>query len=381
MSKIIGIDFGASNVVMSVLEGEKPKIILQSEGNKILQAVFNHDKAFSSIKRRIGEQYKVTIDGKDYTPIEILSIILQKLKADAEAYLGETVSGAVITVPAKFDYTQRSLVMKAGEIAGFELVRVLTDSTAVALAYGFDKNIDDETVLTLDFGSDSLSVSILEIIESTFDVQAANGDNRFGGNNFDRRIVNWIIEQFEHETGIDLFGDKIALTRLAEVVEKAKIELDSMTSTNINLPFITADASGPKHLDLTLSRAKFDELTRDLVERTIEIARATVEDAYLSFGDIDKIILVGGSSKIPAVQNAVREFFGKEIFINSNEYVSMGAAVHGSCLSGEVPDILLLDVTPLSLGIETLGGVCTKIIDRNTTIPVSKSQVFSYCGG
>ncbi len=401
MSKVIGIDLGTTNSVVSVIEGGEPTVITNPEGSRITpsvvgftkdgqrlvgqlakrQAVSNPDRTISSIKRHMGESYKVSIDGKDYTPPEISAMVLQKLKADAEAYLGETVTQAVITVPAYFNDSQRQATKDAGTIAGLEVLRIINEPTAAALAYGLDKD-NDETILVFDLGGGTFDVSILELDEHTFEVKATSGDTHLGGDDFDKKVMDWMVAEFKRDNGIDLSADKMSAQRLIEAAEKAKIELSSMTSTNINLPFITADASGPKHLDLTLTRAKFDDLTRDLVERTMGPTRNAMKDAGLTGKDIDKIILVGGSSRIPAVQNAIREILGKEPSkgINPDECVSIGAAIQGGVLSGEFGkgnEILLLDVTPLSLGIETLGGVCTKIIERNTTIPTQKSQVFS----
>ena len=401
MSKVIGIDLGTTNSVVSVIEGGEPTVITNPEGSRITpsvvgftkdgqrlvgqlakrQAVSNPDRTISSIKRHMGENYKVSIDNKNYTPPEISAMVLQKLKADAEAYLGETVKQAVITVPAYFNDSQRQATKDAGTIAGLEVLRIINEPTAAALAYGLDKD-NDETILVFDLGGGTFDVSILELDEHTFEVKATSGDTHLGGDDFDKKIMDWMVAEFKRDNGIDLSKDKMSAQRLIEAAEKAKIELSSMTSTNINLPFITADASGPKHLDLTLTRAKFDDLTRDLVERTMTPTRNAMKDAGLTGKDIDKIILVGGSTRIPAVQNAIREILGKEPSkgINPDECVSIGAAIQGGVLAGEFGkgnEILLLDVTPLSLGIETLGGVCTKIIERNTTIPTQKSQVFS----
>ena len=399
MAKVIGIDLGTTNSVVSVMEGGEPVVITNPEGSRITpsvvgftkdgqrlvgrlaknQAVSNPDRTISSIKRHMGDpNYHVAIDGKNYTPPEISAMILQKLKSDAEAYLGETVTQAVITVPAYFNDSQRQATKDAGKIAGLEVLRIINEPTAAALAYGLDKD-QDETVLVFDLGGGTFDVSILELSEGVFEVKATNGDTMLGGDDFDKKIMDWMVEEFKKENGIDLSQDKMSAQRLIEAAEKAKIELSSMSQTNINLPFITADATGPKHLDLTLSRAKFDELTADLVERTMVPTRKAMEDAGLSSNEIDKIILVGGSTRIPAVQDAIRKILGKEPSkgVNPDECVSIGAAIQGGVLVGEVKDVLLLDVTPLSLGIETLGGVCTKIIDRNTTIPTSKSQVFS----
>lgn len=398
MGKVIGIDLGTTNSCVAVMEGGEAVVIANAEGSRITpsvvgfsktgerlvgqlakrQAVSNPDGTVSSIKRHMGTDYKVMIEGKGYSSPEISAMILQKLKADAEAYLGESVNQAVITVPAYFNDSQRQATKDAGVIAGLEVLRIINEPTAASLAYGMDKG-EDHTILVFDLGGGTFDVSILELGDGVFEVKATSGNNRLGGDDFDERVMNWLVTEFKKESGIDLSGDRMAMQRLREAAEKAKIELSGVLTTNINLPFITADQTGPKHLDVTLSRAKFDELTADLVEGTMGPTRQALSDAGLSPKDIDKVILVGGSTRIPAVQEAIKKAMGKEPHrgVNPDECVAVGAAIQAGVLVGEVKDVLLLDVTPLSLGIETLGGVCTKIIERNTTIPTSKSQVFS----
>ena len=398
MAKTIGIDLGTTNSCVAVIEGGEPVVIANAEGARTTpsvvafsktgerlvgqvakrQAITNPDRTVSSIKREMGSDYKVTIDGKAYTPQEISAMVLSKLKADAEAYLGEKISSAVITVPAYFTDAQRQATKDAGKIAGLEVKRIINEPTAAALSYGIDKE-NDQKVMVYDLGGGTFDVSIIEIGDGVQEVLATAGNNRLGGDDFDQRIINWMVSSFKAETGIDLSADKMAMQRLKEAAEKSKIELSGVTTSAINLPFITADATGPKHLDLTLTRAKFNELTADLVDKTMGPVRTALSDSGLSIGEIDKVLMVGGSSRIPAVQDAVKSLIGKEPFkgINPDECVAIGAAIQAGVLGGEVDGLLLLDVTPLSLGVETMGGVMTKIIDRNTTIPTKKSQIFS----
>ena len=398
MAKTIGIDLGTTNSCVAVIEGGEPVVIANAEGARTTpsvvafskdgermvgqvakrQAITNPDRTVASIKREMGTAHKVTIDGKSYTPQEISAMILQKLKSDAEAYLGETVTQAVITVPAYFTDAQRQATKDAGKIAGLDVKRIINEPTAAALSYGVDKE-KDQKVMVYDLGGGTFDVSIIEMGDGVQEVLATAGNNRLGGDDFDKRIIDWMVASFKTETGIDLSQDKVAMQRLKEAAEKSKIELSGVTTSNINLPFITADQTGPKHLDLTLTRAKFDELTSDLVEATMGPGRSALQDSGLKIGQIDKVLMVGGSSRIPAVQDAVKKLIGKEPFkgINPDECVAIGAAIQAGVLGGEVEGLLLLDVTPLSLGVETMGGVMTKIIDRNTTIPTKKSQIFS----
>jgi len=398
MGKIIGIDLGTTNSCVAVLEGGEPVVIANAEGGRTTpsvvafsktgermvgqvakrQAVTNADRTIASIKRHMGENYHVTVDGKGYTPQEISAMVLQKLKADAEAYLGQSVTEAVITVPAYFSDAQRQATKDAGKIAGLEVKRIINEPTAAALAYGLDKE-NEQKIMVYDLGGGTFDVSILEIGDGIVEVLATAGDTRLGGDDFDQRIMDYLVAEFKKAEGIDLSNDKVAMQRLKEAAEKAKIELSGMTTTAINLPYITADATGPKHLDVSLSRAKFNEMTADLVERTLKPVRQAMSDAGLKASDLHKVLLVGGSTRIPAVQDAVKGITGKEGFkgINPDECVAVGAAIQGGVLTGDVKDVVLLDVTPLSLGIETMGGVFTRLIDRNTTIPTRKSQIFS----
>ena len=398
MSKVIGIDLGTTNSCVSVIEGGEAVVIANAEGARTTpsvvafgkngermvgqvakrQAITNPDRTVSSIKRQMGSDYHVTIDDKKYTPQEISAMILQKLKLDAESYLGEKVSEAVITVPAYFTDAQRQATKDAGKIAGLEVKRIINEPTAAALAYGIDKETDQK-VMVFDLGGGTFDVSIIEMGDGVQEVLATAGNNRLGGDDFDQKIIDWLVDEFKRENGIDLRGDKMAMQRLKEAAEKAKIELSGVTTSAISLPFITADATGPKHLEITLTRAKFNEMTASLVEATMGPVRQAISDSGLKISEIDKVLMVGGSSRIPAVQEAVQKYLGKEPFkgINPDECVAMGAALQAGVLGGEVQGLLLLDVTPLSLGIETMGGINTKIIDRNTTIPVKKSQIFS----
>ena len=398
MGKIIGIDLGTTNSCVSVMEGGEAVVIANAEGARTTpsvvaftktgermvgqvakrQAITNPDRTISSIKREMGSAYKVTIDNKSYTPQEISAMILQKLKADAESYLGQTVTEAVITVPAYFTDAQRQATKDAGRIAGLDVKRIINEPTAAALAYGLDKE-SDQKIMVYDLGGGTFDVSVLEIGDGVIEVLATAGNNRLGGDDFDACITKYLVDEFKKAEGIDLSGDKVAMQRLREAAEKAKIELSGVTTSNINLPYITADATGPKHLDVTLSRAKFNELTHHLVEKTMGPVKQALSDSGLSASDISKVLMVGGSSRIPAVQEMVKQLTGKEGFkgINPDECVAIGAAIQGGVLAGDVKGVLLLDVTPLSLGIETLGGVCTRLIERNTTIPTKKSQIFS----
>ncbi|WP_281519095.1 molecular chaperone DnaK [Acidaminococcus timonensis] len=398
MSKIIGIDLGTTNSVVAVMEGGEPTVITTQEGGRLTpsvvgftkngerlvgqlakrQAVSNPERTISSIKRHMGTKYTVTIDGKSYTPEQISAMILEKMKGDAERYLGEKVTEAVITVPAYFNDSQRQATKDAGRIAGLDVKRIINEPTAAALAYGIDKS-DDHTILVYDLGGGTFDVSILELGDGVFEVKSTNGDTHLGGDDFDKRIMDWMCDEFKKQNGIDLTGDKMAMQRIREAAEKAKIELSNMLTTNINLPFISAGPNGPVHMDLDLTRAKFDEMTSDLVDRTIVCVNKALSDAHMTPKDINKVLLVGGSSRIPAVQEAIKRTMGQEPAhgVNPDECVAMGAAIQAGVLAGDVKDVLLLDVTPLSLGIETMGGVMTKIIDRNTTIPTSKKQIFS----
>jgi len=398
MGKIIGIDLGTTNSCVSVMEGGEPVVITNAEGNRTTpsvvafsktgermvgqvakrQAITNPDRTIMSIKREMGSNYKVSIDDKKYTPQEISAMILQKLKTDAESYLGASVTEAVITVPAYFTDSQRQATKDAGKIAGLDVKRIINEPTAAALAYGLDKE-SDQKIMVYDLGGGTFDVSVLEIGDGVIEVLATAGNNRLGGDDFDECVTKYLVDEFRKDSGVDLSGDKVAMQRLREAAEKAKIELSGVSSTNINLPYITADATGPKHLDVTLTKAKFNELTGHLVEKTLGPVRQALSDSDLSAGQLSKVLLVGGSTRIPAVQEAVKNLTGKEPFkgVNPDECVAQGAAIQGGVLGGDIEGILLLDVTPLSLGIETLGGVCTKLIERNTTIPTKKSQVFS----
>jgi molecular chaperone DnaK len=399
MAKIIGIDLGTTNSCVAVMEGGTPTVIANAEGARTTpsvvafkdngerlvgqvakrQAITNPDKTISSIKRHMGTDYRVEVEGKKYSPEEISAMILQKLKADAEAYLGETVTEAVITVPAYFNDSERQATKNAGKIAGLNVMRIINEPTAASLAYGLDKTDNAHKILVYDLGGGTFDVSILELGDGVFEVKATNGNTHLGGDDFDNKVMNYIADTFKADTGIDLRADKMALQRIMEAAEKAKIELSTSLTTSINLPFVTADATGPKHIDMTLSRAKFDELTHSLVDDTIEPMKKALKDSGLTMNEIEKVVLVGGSTRIPAIQEAVKKFTGKEPSkgVNPDECVAMGAAVQAGVLTGEVKDILLLDVTPLTLGIETLGGVATPLIERNTTIPARKSQIFS----
>ncbi|MBS3938376.1 MAG: molecular chaperone DnaK [Peptococcaceae bacterium] len=398
MSKVIGIDLGTTNSVVCYLEGGEPVVIPNAEGSRLTpsvvgfsktgellvgaiakrQAISNPDRTISSIKRQMGTNHKVKIDGKEYTPQEISAMILRKLKQDAEAYLGTTIEKAIITVPAYFTDSQRQATKDAGTIAGLEVLRIINEPTAAALAYGLDKG-QDHTILVFDLGGGTFDVSILELGDGLFEVKATSGNNKLGGDDFDQRLLEYLIKEFKKSSGVDLSKDRVAMQRVREAAEKAKIELSTLQQTAVNLPFITMDAEGPKHLDISITRAKFDELTEDLVELTMGPARRALQDSGLEAHQIDKVILVGGSTRIPAVQEAVRRLLGKEPHkgVNPDEVVGLGAAIQGGVLSGDVKNVVLLDITPLSLGIETLGGVLTKLIERNTTIPTSKSQIFS----